>query len=75
MNAISKKKKKPGPVKDKRKRSLPRRPGRARRRCLSSPFLKRLIFGEEKPDLSEIEAGSTTILDILSPSRGGHQKP
>ena len=32
------------------------------------PFLKRLIFGEEKPDLSEIEAGSTTILDILSPT-------
>ena len=31
-------------------------------------FLKRLIFGEEKPDLSEIEAGSTTILDILSPT-------
>ena len=32
------------------------------------PFLKRLILGEEKPDLSEIEAGSTTILDILSPT-------
>ncbi len=32
------------------------------------PFLKKLIFGEEKPDLSEIEAGSTTILDILSPT-------
>ena len=31
-------------------------------------FLKKLIFGEEKPDLSEIEAGSTTILDILSPT-------
>ena len=31
-------------------------------------FLKRLIFGEEKPDLSELEAGSTTILDILSPT-------
>ena len=30
--------------------------------------LKRLIFGEEKPDLRELEAGSTTILDILSPT-------
>ncbi len=32
------------------------------------PTLKRLIFGEEKPDLRELEAGSTTILDILSPT-------
>ena len=31
-------------------------------------FFKKLIFGEEKPDLTEIEAGSTTILDILSPT-------
>lgn len=31
-------------------------------------FLKRLIFGDEKPDLSELEAGATTILDILSPT-------
>ncbi len=30
--------------------------------------LKRLIFGGEKADLSELEAGSTTILDILSPT-------
>jgi len=30
--------------------------------------LKRLIFGEEKPDLTELESGSTTILDILSPT-------
>ncbi len=30
--------------------------------------VKRLLFGEEKPDLSELEAGSTTILDILSPT-------
>ena len=30
--------------------------------------LKRLIMGEEKPDLTELEAGSTTILDILSPT-------
>ena len=33
-----------------------------------TPFLKRLIFGEERPDLAELEAGSTTILDILSPT-------
>lgn len=32
------------------------------------PFLKRLLFGPEKPDLSELEAGSTTVLDILSPT-------
>ena len=32
------------------------------------PRIKRLLFGEEKPDLSELEAGSTTILDILSPT-------
>ena len=32
------------------------------------PFLKTLIVGEEKPDLTELEAGSTTILDILSPT-------
>ena len=30
--------------------------------------LKTLIFGEEKPDLTELEAGSTTILDILAPT-------
>lgn len=32
------------------------------------PLLKRLLFGVERPDLSELEAGSTTILDILSPT-------
>lgn len=31
-------------------------------------LLKRLLFGEEKPDFTELEAGSTTILDILSPT-------
>ena len=30
--------------------------------------MKRLLFGPERPDLSELEAGSTTILDILSPT-------
>ena len=32
------------------------------------PFLKRMIFGEEKPDLTELEVGATTILDVLSPT-------
>ena len=32
------------------------------------PLLKRLLFGPEKLELSELEAGSTTILDILSPT-------
>ena len=32
------------------------------------PFLKRLLFGEEKADLAELEIGATTILDILSPT-------
>lgn len=31
-------------------------------------FLKRLLFGEEKLDLSDLKAGATTILDILSPT-------
>ena len=32
------------------------------------PLLKRLIFGEEKADLAELEVGATTIMDILSPT-------
>ncbi len=32
----------------------------------NGPLLKRLIFGEEKPDLTELESGATTILDILT---------
>ena len=68
MNAISKKKKKPGPIKDKPKKK-PASPAREGEEALpKQSFLKSLIFGEEKPDLSEIEAGSTTILDILSPT-------
>ena len=31
------------------------------------PFLKRLLFGEEKLDLSELESGSTTILTFFRP--------
>ena len=30
--------------------------------------IKRLLMGEEKPDLTELESGSTTILDILYPT-------
>ena len=68
MNTISKKKKKPGPIKDKPKKK-PASPAREGEEALpKQSFLKRLIFGEEKPDLSEIEVGSTTILDILSPT-------
>ena len=68
MNTISKKKKKPGQVKDTPKKK-PVAPAKDGEDALpKQPFLKRLIFGEEKPDLSEIEAGSTTILDILSPT-------
>lgn len=39
-----------------------------RKNTLRVPRLKRFLFGEEKPDLTELEAGSTTILDILSPT-------
>ena len=68
MNVISKKKKKQVPVKGipKKKPTSPTKEGEES--LPKQPFLKRLIFGEEKPDLSEIEAGSTTILDILSPT-------
>lgn len=68
MNAISKKKKKTRPSKEipKKKPASPAKEGEET--LPKQPFLKRLIFGEEKPDLSEIEAGSTTILDILSPT-------
>ena len=34
----------------------------------TQPLFKRLLFGEEKLDLRELEGGSTTILDILSPT-------
>lgn len=49
--------------KKKAARHAPEQEGAQRR-----PSLKRLIFGEEKPDFTELEAGSTTILDILSPT-------
>ena len=40
---------------------------RTKKEQAEQPFLKRMIFGEERPDLTELEAGSTTILDILAP--------
>ena len=56
------KKTKKTPVKQKKKAQSPKKKN-------DQPFsLKRLIMGEEKPDLTELEAGSTTILDILSPT-------
>lgn len=39
-----------------------------RESALRTPRLKQFLFGEEKPNLTELEAGSTTILDILSPT-------
>lgn len=62
-------------VKKKPKKTAKAVPEKSRKKKQSSedqikkqPFLKRMLFGEEKPDLSELEAGSTTILDILSPT-------
>ena len=47
----------------------PKKKGQAVKKKNDQPFsLKRLIMGEEKPDLTELEAGSTTILDILAPT-------
>ena len=57
-----KKKPAPKPKPEKRKGSSPAEAEH------KQPALKRLLFGEEKPDLTELEAGSTTILDILSPT-------
>lgn len=52
-----------------KKRGVPTKDAREEKEQIpKQSFLKRLIFGEEKPDLSELEAGSTTILDILSPT-------
>ena len=32
------------------------------------PLLKRLLFPNPAPDLKDLESGSTTVLDILSPT-------
>lgn len=50
----------------KQKKPIP--PAEAEPVIKKQPLLKRLLFGPEKLDLSELEAGSTTILDILSPT-------
>ena len=57
----NKKAAKPAPTKSRAKKKTP--PARPKQLGL-----KRLLFGEERPDLTELEAGSTTILDILSPT-------
>lgn len=41
---------------------------RTKKKQNEQPLLKRVIFGGERPDLTELEAGSTTILDILAPT-------
>ena len=51
-----------------RKQKKPVPPADAEPVIKKQPLLKRLLFGPERPDLSELEAGSTTILDILSPT-------
>ena len=50
----------------KQKKPIP--PAEAEPVIKKQPLLKRLLFGPERPNLSELEAGSTTILDILSPT-------
>ena len=51
-----------------KKKKKPVPPAEAEPVIKKQPLLKRLLFGPERPDLSELEAGSTTILDILSPT-------
>ena len=51
-----------------KKQKKPVPPAEAEPVIKKQPLLKRLLFGAERPDLSELEAGATTILDILSPT-------
>lgn len=51
-----------------KKQKKPVPPAEAEPVIKKQPLLKRLLFGPERLDLSELEAGSTTILDILSPT-------
>ena len=51
-----------------KKQKKPVPPAEAEPVIKKQPLLKWLLFGPERPDLSELEAGSTTILDILSPT-------
>ncbi len=50
------------------KKQTAREPPQKKAKKKRTPFLKRLLFGEDKPDLSILEAGATTIMDILSPT-------
>ncbi len=63
MNTLLKKK----PAKAPPPRAKKKKPA-AQRNSQEKFSLKRLLMGEEKPDLTELESGSTTILDILSPT-------
>ena len=60
-------KKKPRNAAAKKIHKAPPKEKRTKKEQAEQPFLKRMIFGEERPDLTELEAGSTTILDILAP--------
>ncbi len=59
---MKKKPAKSSPPKAKKKKPAVKREGQEK------SSLKRLLMGEEKPDLTELESGSTTIPDILSPT-------
>ena len=63
MNTLLKKK----PAKTPPPKAKKKKPA-AQRNSQEKFSLKRLLMGEEKPDLTELESGSTTILDILSPT-------
>lgn len=56
------------PKRKKAAAAIPKRKKQSGEERSNQSLLKRVIFGEEKPDLTELEAGSTTILDILSPT-------
>lgn len=60
-------KKKPRNAAAKKIHKEPPKEKRTKKEQAEQPFLKRMIFGEERPNLTELEAGSTTILDILAP--------
>lgn len=61
-------KKKPRNAAAKKIQKSPPKEKRTKKEQTEQPLLKRVIFGEERPDLTELEAGSTTILDILAPT-------
>ena len=61
-------KKKPRNAAAKKIHKVPPKEKRTKKKQNEQPLLKRVIFGEERPDLTELEAGSTTILDILAPT-------